>query len=149
MSCKQIKAFRSNGHVSASGSSNLPHSTFSLSVEQGQRNLHECCFGDSSLQLAQALTAAVKTSFDARSAVSIAQVFANRERSAQADKPTRPLHVQCIAAVHYLSLLCSQLSPLLSCTICVINTLVKVSDVLQCRPMLWLATALLHNCTVS
>ena len=60
--------------VCASGLPSLPHSTFSLKVEQGQEDLHACCFGDTSLQLAEALTAVVKTGLNARSAVSTAQV---------------------------------------------------------------------------
>ena len=58
------------------GPNGLPQSTFSLTVDRGQQELHECCFGDSSLQLAQALTAAVKVGLHARSPVSIAQVYA-------------------------------------------------------------------------
>lgn len=107
VSIKQLRTLVSNGHGYASGSNNLPHSTFSLSIEQGQRGIHECCFGDSSLQLAQALTAAVKTSLNARSAVSIAQVPADSlEQSAQ-DSP--PCLTSACMAVSSLLLPCAQL----------------------------------------
>ena len=63
-----------HSHVTILGASNLPQNTFSLRVEQGQQELHECCFGDTSQQLAQALTAAVKIGLNTRSTVSLAQV---------------------------------------------------------------------------
>ncbi|KAL3156693.1 hypothetical protein ABBQ38_000969 [Trebouxia sp. C0009 RCD-2024] len=72
----QVAANSAVSLVVGAGSSSLAHSTFSLSIEQGQTDLHECCFGDTSLQLAQALTAAVKTNFNTKSAVSIPQAYA-------------------------------------------------------------------------
>ena len=61
-------------HVTILGANNFAQHTFSLRIEQGQKELHECCFGDTSQQLADALTAAVKTGLNTRSTVSLAQV---------------------------------------------------------------------------
>ncbi len=56
------------------GPSDLAEATFSLPVLQGQKELHECCFGDSALELAQNLTAAVESGLNVRAPASMQQV---------------------------------------------------------------------------
>lgn len=75
-------------HQFCAGSSELPHSTFSLPVGLAQQEPHACCFGDTALQTAQQLTKAVETGLNARNAVSIAQVY-----SLVNMQPYLPFHV--------------------------------------------------------
>ncbi|DBA99043.1 hypothetical protein WJX77_007957 [Trebouxia sp. C0004] len=57
------------------GPSELAEATFSLPIAPGQKELHECCFGDSALELAQHLTAAVKSGLNVRAPASMQQVY--------------------------------------------------------------------------
>ena len=57
------------------GPSDLAEATFSLPILQGQKELHECCFGDSALELAQHLTAAVESGLNVRTPASMQQVL--------------------------------------------------------------------------
>ena len=56
------------------GPSDLAEATFSLPILQGQKELHECCFGDSAHELAQHLTAAVESGLNVRAPASMQQV---------------------------------------------------------------------------
>lgn len=56
------------------GPSDLAEATFSLPIAQGQKELHECCFGDLALELAQHLTAAVELGLNVRAPASMQQV---------------------------------------------------------------------------
>ncbi len=56
------------------GPSDLAEVTFSLPIVQGQKELHECCFGESALELAQRLTAAVESGLNVRAPASMQQV---------------------------------------------------------------------------
>ncbi|KAL0054114.1 hypothetical protein WJX82_004029 [Trebouxia sp. C0006] len=57
------------------GPSDIAEATFSLPIVQGQKELHECCFGDSALELAQHLTAAVESGLNVRAPASMQQVY--------------------------------------------------------------------------
>ena len=56
------------------GPSDLAEATFSMPIVQEQKELHECCFGDSALELAQHLTAAVESGLNVRAPASMQQV---------------------------------------------------------------------------
>ena len=58
----------------STGPSDIAEATFSLPIVQGQKELHECCFGDSALELAQHLTAAVESGLNVRAPASMQQV---------------------------------------------------------------------------
>ena len=60
--------------LSAAGAACERHTTFTLPVGQGSKDLHECCFGDAALDLAQQLTTSVETGINVRAAASINQV---------------------------------------------------------------------------
>ncbi|KAA6428241.1 MAG: hypothetical protein FRX49_01837 [Trebouxia sp. A1-2] len=55
--------------------SDLAEATFSMPIVQEQKELHECCFGDSALELAQHLTAAVESGLNVRAPASMQQIY--------------------------------------------------------------------------
>ena len=60
--------------LGSAGAADVKHTTFTLPVRQGPKDLHECCFGDAALDLAQELTTFVETGINVRAATSINQV---------------------------------------------------------------------------